>query len=246
MLYSVTTDNQPIIFLGKLLWELIEPCSKRIADVTDFLEDVDSSLTYDVLPIDDMYGPTKDDPTLEMLVVSEESRRGGDKINALRLQKNLNELVIHEIKLLIDEDHKPYEESKVSSSNERIRLLGKRLGKPVRIFLIRDLFICFIYILYEYILIILQISKDKPLKPYIIGLIGGIASGKTTLIEKVRKYGAGYVNCDEIAHDLYLPGKECFQAIVTHFGTGILNADGFIDRKALGDIVFNDQVYLCI
>lgn len=203
---------------GKLLWELIEPCSKRITDVKDFLEDVDSSLTYDIVPINDMYGPTKDDPTFEMLVVSEETKRGGDKVNSLRLEKNLNKLVIHEVKLLVDENHGEYEESKISSSNQRMRLLGKRLGKPI--------------------------NKDKPLKPYIIGLIGGIASGKSSVIEKVQKYNAGFVNCDKIAHDLYLPGKECYQAIITHFGTGVLDADGFINRKALSNIVFNDKEQL--
>ncbi|XP_046825866.1 bifunctional coenzyme A synthase [Vespa crabro] len=212
---GVTNTN---MLTGKLLWELIEPCSKRITDVKDFLEDVDSSLTYDIVPINDMYGPTKDDPTFEMIVVSEETRRGGDKVNSLRLQKNLNELVIHEVKLLADENHRAYEENKISSSNQRIRLLGKRLGK--------------------------SINKDKPLKPYIIGLIGGIASGKSSVIEKVQKFGAGFVNCDKIAHDLYLPGKRCFQTIVTHFGTGILNADGFINRKALSNIVFNDKEQL--
>lgn len=126
-----------------MLWELIEPCSKRITDVKDFLEDVDSSLTYDIVPINDMYGPTKDDPTFEMLVVSEETKRGGDKVNSLRLEKNLNKLAIHEVKLLVDENHGEYEESKISSSNQRMRLLGKRLGKPVCIFSTLDFFIYF-------------------------------------------------------------------------------------------------------
>lgn len=92
---------------------------------------MDSSITHNVVPINDMYGPTKDDPTLEMVVVSQETKRGGDKINELRLQKNLSKLDIHTIELAIDEDHNENEEAKISSSNYRIRLLGTRLRPPV-------------------------------------------------------------------------------------------------------------------
>jgi len=113
------------------LWELIQPCTQRIKEVKEFLEDVDSSLTHNVVPINDIYGPTKEDPTLEMIVVSQETKRGADKINGLRLQKNLNKLDIHTVELAIDEDHNEYEEAKISSSNHRIRLLGTRLKPPV-------------------------------------------------------------------------------------------------------------------
>ncbi|XP_076658129.1 bifunctional Phosphopantetheine adenylyltransferase - Dephospho-CoA kinase [Halictus rubicundus] len=203
---------------GKLLWELIEPCSKRINNLKAFLEDIDSTLEYDVVEINDMYGPTKHDPTFELIVVSEETKRGGNKINELRMQKNLSKLDIHVVQLLKDNDHKEHEESKISSSNNRIRLLGTRL-QPPRI-------------------------GDKPLKPYIIGLIGGIASGKSSIAEKLEELGAGLVNCDKIAHDLYLPGNQCFDAVVKTFGPTILGSDGFINRKVLGNIVFNDKAQL--
>lgn len=203
---------------GKLLWELIQPCTQRINGVKEFLEDIDPSITYDVIPINDLYGPTKEDPTFEMIVVSEETKRGGDKINELRLQKNLSKLDIYVVELAANECHNEIEETKISSSNHRIQLLGTRLQAP-RI-------------------------NDKPLKPYIIGLTGGIASGKSSVAEKLEKLGAGLVNCDKLAHDLYLPGKKCFHAIVEHFGSSILNSDGFINRKLLGDIVFNNKEQL--
>ncbi|XP_076245158.1 bifunctional Phosphopantetheine adenylyltransferase - Dephospho-CoA kinase [Calliopsis andreniformis] len=203
---------------GKLLWELIEPCSNRIQNIIDFLEDIDSTLEYNVVPINDMYGPTKDDPTFEMIVVSEETKRGGIKINEVRKERNLSQLDIHVVKLVTDENHREHEESKISSSNSRIRLLGTRLRAP-RI-------------------------NDKPLRPYIIGLTGGIASGKSSVANKLEKLGAGLVNCDKIAHDLYLPGNTCFDVILKHFGPTILRSDGFIDRKALGNIVFHDNTQL--
>lgn len=59
----------------------------------------------------------------------------------------------------------------------------------------------------------------------------------------MQQLGAGLVNCDKLAHDLYLPGTECFRQIVEHFGSSILNSDGFINRKILGDIVFNNKVF---
>ncbi|EZA48353.1 hypothetical protein DMN91_008338 [Ooceraea biroi] len=212
---GVTETN---MISGKLLWELIEPCTQRISEVKEFLEDVDSSITYNVVPIEDMYGPTKEDPTLEMIVVSEETKRGGDKVNELRLQKNLSKLDIYVVELAVDECHNKHEEAKISSSNQRIRLLGKRLQPPR--------------------------TDGKPLKPYIIGLTGGITSGKSSVAEKLQKLGAGLVNCDKLAHDLYLPGKDCFHAIIEQFGSSILNSDGFINRKKLGDIVFNDKEQL--
>ncbi|EFN84613.1 bifunctional coenzyme A synthase [Harpegnathos saltator] len=212
---GVTDTN---MISNKILWELIEPCTYRINQVKEFLEDIDSSITYNVVSIDDMYGPTKEDSTLEMIVVSQETKRGGDKVNELRLQKNLSKLDIHTVKLANDEHYDEHEEAKISSSNHRIRLLGTRLHPPR--------------------------LNDKPLKPYIIGLTGGIASGKSSVAEKLQKLGASLVNCDKLAHDLYLPGKVCFDKIVEYFGSSILNSDGYIDRKALSNIVFNDKAQL--
>ncbi|XP_078047620.1 bifunctional Phosphopantetheine adenylyltransferase - Dephospho-CoA kinase [Augochlora pura] len=212
---GVTSTN---ILQGKLLWELIEPCSTRISNVKDFLEDIDSTLIYDVVEINDMYGPTKHDPTFELLVVSEETKRGGDKVNEMRMQKNLCTLDIHVVELVKDENYRAHEESKISSTNNRIRLLGTRLRPPN--------------------------IGDKPLKPYIIGLTGGIASGKSSVAEKLKELGAGLVNCDKIAHDLYLPGNQCFDATIEAFGPTILGSDGFINRKILANIVFNDQTQL--
>ncbi|XP_071568849.1 bifunctional coenzyme A synthase isoform X2 [Temnothorax nylanderi] len=208
---GVTDTN---LITGKILWELIQPCTQRIKEVKEFLEDVDSSITYNVVPINDMYGPTKEDPTLEMIVVSQETKRGGDKVNELRAQKNLSKLDIYTVELAIDEAHNRSEEAKISSSNHRIRLLGTRLRAP---------------------------REGRSLQPYIIGLTGGIASGKSSVAEKMQQLGAGLVNCDKLAHDLYLPGTDCFHKIVEHFGSSILNSDGFINRKLLGDIVFNNK-----
>lgn len=63
------------------MWELIEPIDKRICDVKHFLNDICPELDINIVPIADVFGPTKDDPTMDMIIVSKETVRGGDKIN---------------------------------------------------------------------------------------------------------------------------------------------------------------------
>jgi phosphopantetheine adenylyltransferase/dephospho-CoA kinase len=88
----------------------------------------------------------------------------------------------------------------------------------------------------------LQNIDGKPIRPYIIGLTGGIASGKSSIAEKIEKFGAGLINCDLVAHSLYAPGMKCYNLIAETFGSAYLTSDGQIDRKALGNLVFNDEV----
>ncbi len=74
---------------------------------------------------------------------------------------------------------------------------------------------------------------------YLLGVTGSIASGKSVLCRRlVEAHGARHVDADLHVHTMYEPGKPAFDRIVTEFGDRIVGADGFIDRKALGDIVF--------
>lgn len=66
--------------------ELIEPYELRAAKLREFLEDVKPSLHYDIVPLVDPYGPSVTDPDLQCLVVSEETRRGGEAVNKKRLE----------------------------------------------------------------------------------------------------------------------------------------------------------------
>ncbi|XP_054080645.1 bifunctional coenzyme A synthase isoform X2 [Rissa tridactyla] len=70
----------------KVLAELIEPYEVRAAKLREFLEDVKPSLRYDIVPLADPYGPSITDPDLQCLVVSEETRRGGEAVNKKRLE----------------------------------------------------------------------------------------------------------------------------------------------------------------
>lgn len=108
-------------------------------------------------------------------------------------------------------------ERKVSSSNQRMDLLGTRLKEPIP-------------------------KPHLPNYPYIIGLIGGIASGKSIISQHFEKLGATVINCDKLAHEIYEPGTECHAKLAAHFGNDILNIDdNRINRKKLGAIVFADK-----
>jgi dephospho-CoA kinase len=75
----------------------------------------------------------------------------------------------------------------------------------------------------------------------LIGLTGGVGSGKSTVAEMLRDLGATVVDADEATHAVYEPGSPGFDAVVREFGEGIV-ANGLIDRAGLGAIVFNDPV----
>lgn len=75
---------------------------------------------------------------------------------------------------------------------------------------------------------------------YLVGLTGGIASGKSEVGERFVMAGAELIDADEIAREVTLPGEEPYRKVVEHFGTEILDEDGFIDREALGGIIFAD------
>jgi dephospho-CoA kinase len=74
----------------------------------------------------------------------------------------------------------------------------------------------------------------------IIGLTGGIASGKTLVANEFKKLGASVIDADTIAREVLKPGEEPHKEVVEEFGREILTESGEIDRAKLGEIVFND------
>ncbi len=74
----------------------------------------------------------------------------------------------------------------------------------------------------------------------VIGLTGGIASGKSVVAAILRDEQIEVVDADRLAREVVAPGSEGLQEVVTAFGAGILNADGGLDREALGRVVFAD------
>lgn len=74
----------------------------------------------------------------------------------------------------------------------------------------------------------------------IIGLTGGIASGKSTVARILERLGGVIIDADQLSRETVLPGEPAYLAIVAEFGEGILNSDRTLDRQALGKFVFAD------
>ena len=74
----------------------------------------------------------------------------------------------------------------------------------------------------------------------IIGLTGGIASGKSTVTSYLREKGYPVIDADQVVHDLQAPGGELYRVLVDHFGKEILTKEGELDRLALGQRIFSD------
>lgn len=74
----------------------------------------------------------------------------------------------------------------------------------------------------------------------VIGLTGGIASGKSTVSNMLRTIGWPIIDADLIAHQIVEPGSRGLSMIVERFGAEILQPDGSLNRRRLGQLVFND------
>lgn len=184
--------------------------------VKSFVNDICSELNYDIVPIEDPFGPTKTGKDMEMLVVSAETIKGGHKVNEIRTENHLMPLDIFTVELVDCPDRQEDEEEKISSSTNRMRLLGYPIKEVI-------------------------MNHDIN-KPYIIGLTGGIASGKSSTSKRLVNLGAAHIDCDKVAHELYQAGKPCHTAIRETFGEKVIGEDGEINRKVLGSMVFRDKV----
>jgi dephospho-CoA kinase len=74
-----------------------------------------------------------------------------------------------------------------------------------------------------------------------IGLTGGIATGKSTVSALLVAKGALLIDADAIAREVMLPGHPVLAAVIQHFGQAVMNSDGTLHRKKLGEIVFADS-----
>jgi dephospho-CoA kinase len=80
----------------------------------------------------------------------------------------------------------------------------------------------------------------------LVGLTGGIASGKSTVSAMLAEQGAEVIDADHIARQVVMPGTPAWCKIREHFGPGVLHPDGQLDRQALADIVFADKSKLAL
>ena len=81
---------------------------------------------------------------------------------------------------------------------------------------------------------------EGTVKPYIIGLTGGIACGKSTVAAHLAQQGLTVIDADALSRQVTAPGGEALAPIAETFGAGVFTEDGQLNRKALGEIVFSD------
>lgn len=74
----------------------------------------------------------------------------------------------------------------------------------------------------------------------VIGLTGGIGSGKSTVSRFLAELGAVVIDADKVGHEVFRPGTDAWQEVVDAFGQDIVATDGTIDRGKLGMIIFSD------
>ena len=78
----------------------------------------------------------------------------------------------------------------------------------------------------------------------VIGLTGGMGSGKSTVSQLLAEFGAAIIDADKVGHEAYQPNTKTWQELVATFGQQIVAPDGAIDRKKLGAIVFGSPEQL--
>jgi dephospho-CoA kinase len=76
---------------------------------------------------------------------------------------------------------------------------------------------------------------------FLVGITGGIASGKSTISAMLENLGAEIIDADVIAREVVQPGTKGLEEIVVSFGAGVLNSDGTLSREALASVVFGDE-----
>eukprot|EP00794_Sanderia_malayensis_P011790 gene11790-13010_t len=207
-----------VLLKGKILEEIIEPVEARIENVRAVVDDLKPGLDKKIVAIEEAAGPSGTDDDLHLLVVSEETSKGGAYVNNVRKGNNLPPLDVHCIGMLNSDNSdlakSLQQDPKVSSSAGRIRELGM-LRRPPRILTRRT--------------------------PYVIGLTGGIATGKSAVTRRLQRLGAFAINCDRLGHQAYVSGTKAYQELLAEFGDTILDDSGEINRRALGNLVFSDR-----
>lgn len=77
-------------------------------------------------------------------------------------------------------------------------------------------------------------------KPRVIIITGSIGTGKSTAVNIIKKMGYKVLDSDKIVHEGYFAGREMYNEVINCFGINIISSDGTINRKKLGEVVFND------
>lgn len=205
----------------KSLKEVMESMPTRRAVVHNFLESIKPTIKYEVEHIPNPYGPSITDPSFNAIVVSEETRSGGEACNKKRGAAGMPPMAVVGVDVVEGDADDVVatggKETKVSSSGQRKKTLGKFAGSAEGWYR----------------------KTNAADLPYCIGITGGIASGKSSAAKFLKARGAHVIDCDHLGWASYRVGGPAYAGVVAAFGDSILNPDdGEVDRKKLGPVVF--------
>ena len=214
--------------------EFMQDVSVRCAVVESFLHSVRPGLCVQTCVISDPEGPASVDSQLEAIIVSDETRAGADAINASRAaaQPPLTALDVFSVSLLQPDSLASPDALSLKMSSTHLRMNNYSVFFHERRFC--DLF------------------RPRAQQgdwgrvtdaesPYIIGLTGGIACGKSSVRAEMQRLGAAAVDCDALGHAAYAVGSPTLARVIEEFGDGVGTKDTGINRAALGAIVFSDS-----
>ena len=234
----------------KRLRELVEPLSYRAAATESFVTSIRPGLRCSTVALQEPLGPTATDRWLDTLVASEETATAALAVNVARQAASLNPLVIVTTGLVNPTTEAGARtvardavaaaaaaadvETKLSSSQLREMALGCFRWRSAP----RSVWSSAAWSIASPPSEWTRLRRRR--SPYLIGLTGGIASGKTTMGRVLAALGGTVIDADAIAHELYRPGGPAVAPLVDAFGPGILAPDGGVDRQALGHRVWSD------
>ncbi|CAF4961884.1 unnamed protein product [Rotaria sp. Silwood1] len=202
----------PCITSTKVLSEVIEPVNDRMSNVHSFVDLIRPSLYVHCEPIEDPCGPSATMADLNCIIVTDETQQGALQVNKERQQNGLSQLAVHVIPMVPADNNNQDGDNKLSSTSLRRQMLSILLKPPLK--------------------------SAESNRPYVIGLTGGIGSGKSSIARRLEKLGAAIINC----HETYKVDTDVYKKIITTFGEEIVNpTDRSIDRKILGNKVFQSS-----
>ncbi|CAF0990536.1 unnamed protein product [Rotaria sordida] len=202
-----------VMIKNKVLAEVVEPINDRMSNVRSFVDLIRPSLYVHCEPIEDPCGPSATMADLNCIIVTDETQEGASQVNKERQENGLSQLAVHVIPMVPAENGNQDGDNKLSSTSLRRQRLGILLKPPLK--------------------------SAESNRPYVIGLTGGIGSGKSSIARRLEKLGAAIINCDKLGHETYKVDTDVYKKIIATFGEEIVNPiDRSIDRKILGNKVF--------
>ncbi|CAF4355396.1 unnamed protein product [Rotaria socialis] len=195
-----------VMIENKVLAEVIESVTDRMSNVRSFVGLIRPSIFVHCEPIEDPCGPSTTMADLNCIIVTDETKQGALQVNKERQDNGLSLIDVHVVPMVPPDDHNQDGDKKLSSTSLRREILGILLKPPLK---------C--------------VESNQP---YIIGLTGGIGSGKSSIGRRLQKLG----------HETYKVDTEVYKQIIVTFGEDIINStDRSIDRKLLGKKVFQSS-----